>query len=72
MVLLETDEKKALQIAESIRKDIAALRALEAKTSRAHALDVIREELGEIDFTHYPMDNARFLRFRERIVEEAG
>ena len=28
MVLLETDEKKALQIAESIRKDIAALRIL--------------------------------------------
>lgn len=53
-------------------QDIAALRALEAKTSRAHALDVIREELGEIDFTHYPMDNARFLRFRERIVGEVG
>ena len=28
MVLLETDEKKAVQIAESIRKDIAALRVL--------------------------------------------
>lgn len=51
-------------------QDIAALRALEAKTSRKYVLDVIKEELGEIDFTHYPMDNERFLAFRERVVNE--
>ncbi|MBQ6066977.1 MAG: DUF4091 domain-containing protein [Clostridia bacterium] len=51
-------------------QDIAALKALEAKTSRDHVLAVIKEELGEIDFTHYPMDNERFLKFRERITGE--
>ena len=51
-------------------QDIAALRALEARTSREHVLNVIKEELGEIDFTHYPLDNGRFLAFRSRIVGE--
>ena len=51
-------------------QDVAALRALEAKTSREHALDVIKEELGDINFTRYPMDNERFLAFRARVVNE--
>ena len=51
-------------------QDVAALKALEKKTSREHVLNVIKEELGEINFTHYPMDNERFLAFRERVVNE--
>ena len=51
-------------------QDHAALKALEAKTSREHVLNLIKEELGEISFTRYPMDNERFLAFRERIVKE--
>ena len=51
-------------------QDIAALKALEVKTSREHVLDLIKEELGDINFTHYPMDNERFLVFRERVVGE--
>ena len=53
-------------------QDVAALKALEAKTSREHVLRVIEEELGEISFTHYPMDNERFLAFRKRVTEEAA
>ena len=53
-------------------QDVAALKALEAKTSREHVLKVIEEELGEISFTHYPMDNERFLAFRERVTEETA
>lgn len=53
-------------------QDVAALKALEKKTSREHALAVIQEELGEINFTHYPLDNERFLAFRARIVRELG
>ncbi|MCR5484979.1 MAG: DUF4091 domain-containing protein [Clostridiales bacterium] len=52
-------------------QDFSALCALQSKTSREHVLDVIKEELGDIDFSHYPMDDERFLRFRERIVREA-
>ncbi len=51
-------------------QDVSALRALEKATSREYVLQVIREELGEIDFSHYPMDNERFLAFRERITKE--
>ena len=51
-------------------QDISALKALEEKTSREHVLNVIKKELGEIDFTHYPMDNERFLAFRSRVVNE--
>ena len=53
-------------------QDNAALKALEAKTSRGHVLSVVREELGDISFTHYPMDNERFLRFMERVIGEIG
>lgn len=48
-------------------QDMGALTALENKYSRAFVLELIREQLGDIDFRHYPLDNATFLNFREKV-----
>ena len=52
-------------------QDLRALKALEARTSRETVLRLIEETLGEIDFSHYPMDPARFFRFREALAAMA-
>ncbi len=51
-------------------QDISALIALENKYSREYALDFIKENLGDINFRSYPMDNEAFLSFREKLCEE--
>ena len=51
-------------------KDISALRALEEKTSREYVLSLIREQLGDIDFHHYPLDIRTFEKFRETLIRE--
>lgn len=48
-------------------QDHAALKALEAASSREEVLALIEEELGDISFSSYPMDNERFLKFADRI-----
>lgn len=51
-------------------RDIAALRALEEKTSRGYVLSLIREKLGDIDFHHYPLDIKTFEEFRNTLIKE--
>lgn len=51
-------------------RDISVLKALENKTSREYVLNFIRENLGDIDFRHYPMDASTFLKFRENLCKE--
>lgn len=48
-------------------EDISVLKNLEKKYSREKVLEIINEELGDIDFSHYPMDNETFLKFAQRI-----
>lgn len=48
-------------------EDISVLRNLEKKYSREKVLEIIKEELGDIDFSHYPLDNDTFLKFAQRI-----
>ena len=49
---------------------LGALKALEAKKGRDFALGVIRDTLGDISFTSYPLSSARFETFRARLVKE--
>ena len=51
-------------------QDISALRALEEKYSRDYVLDFIKENLGDIDFRNYPLENETFLTFREKLCEK--
>lgn len=51
-------------------RDISALRALEAKTSRGYALDFIRRQLGDISFKNYPLDIGVFENFRAALCAE--
>lgn len=51
-------------------RDIAALKALEAKTSREFVLALIKEQLGDIDFKHYPLDIRTFEKYRKALFEE--
>jgi len=48
-------------------QDISALKALENRYSREYALDFIKNELGDINFTNYPLDPEKFLSFREKL-----
>lgn len=48
-------------------QDISALIALENKFSREYALDFIKNELGDITFTSYPLDAEALLSFREKL-----
>ena len=45
-------------------QDLRALRAAEAKTDRQTVTALLRDTMGEIDFSHYPMDPAAFERMR--------
>ncbi len=53
-------------------RDISALKALEKKTSREYALAFIKEQLGDITFTDYPLDVKIFEKFREKLCEEVN
>ncbi len=48
-------------------QDLRALRAAEAKHGREAVLRLIRDTLGDIDFSHYPMDEETFFRFRDAV-----
>lgn len=48
-------------------EDHAVLCALEKKTSREEVLKLIKETLGDISFTDYPIDNEVFLEFAKKI-----
>ncbi len=50
-------------------QDISALIALENKHSREFALGLIEKELGDINFTSYPLDENLLLNFREKVNE---
>ncbi len=50
-------------------QDISALKALENKYSREYALDFIKDNLGDINFTSYPFETEKFLSFREKLNE---
>lgn len=53
-------------------QDLRALRAAEAKLGRDNVLEIIRDTLGDIDFTHYPMDETAFFAFRKALWEKMG
>ena len=53
-------------------QDISALKALENKYSREYALGFIKEELGDINFTDYPLDPEKLLTFREKLNNLLG
>ena len=48
-------------------QDISALIALENRYSREYALDFIKNELGDITFTDYPLEADVLLSFREKL-----
>lgn len=50
-------------------QDIAALTALENKYGREYTLKFIEDNLGDINFTTYPLDAEIFLAFREKLTE---
>ncbi len=50
-------------------QDMSALKALERKYSREYVLGLIKEQLGDITFTDYPLDNKTFLNFRYKVNE---
>lgn len=50
-------------------EDHAALKAAEAKAGREAVLALLRDTMGEIDFSHYPMDPAAFTAMREAVFE---
>ena len=49
-------------------QDYRALKTVEARLGREAVLRLIEETLGEIDFSHYPMDPERFFLFREALT----
>ncbi len=51
-------------------RDISALKALEKKTSREYVLAFIKEQLGDISFTDYPLDIKVFEHYKEKLCEE--
>lgn len=51
-------------------RDISALRLLESLTSREHVLAFIREQLGDVSFTDYPLNIAVFENYRKKLCEE--
>lgn len=51
-------------------RDISALKALEKKTSREYVLAFIKEQLGDISFTDYPLDIKVFEKYREKLCGE--
>lgn len=53
-------------------QDLRALRTVEALTDRKTVLALIEETLGDVDFSHYPMDPALFFRFRGKLAELAN
>ncbi len=53
-------------------QDLRALRTVEALTSRETVLKLIEDVLGDVDFSHYPMDPARFFLFREKLAALVG
>ncbi|MBQ6023711.1 MAG: DUF4091 domain-containing protein [Clostridia bacterium] len=48
-------------------QDLRALQTAEETLGREAVLELIKDTLGEIDFSHYPMDEDTFFRFRERV-----
>ncbi len=48
-------------------QDLRALRAAEQKLGRAAVRRLMAETLGDIDFSHYPMDEETFFRFRNAV-----
>lgn len=50
-------------------QDHAALRAVEAVSSRKTALALLEQTLGDISFTSYPMEPARYEAFRRALYE---
>ncbi|MCR5042012.1 MAG: DUF4091 domain-containing protein [Clostridia bacterium] len=53
-------------------QDMRALQTVEEKLGRAVAERIISDNLGEIDFAHYPMDAETFLRFRDALFDAAS
>ncbi len=51
-------------------QDIAVLKALEKKYSREYVLTLIKETLGDINFTNYPLEEKTFLNFKEEIEKQ--
>ncbi|MBQ7596140.1 MAG: DUF4091 domain-containing protein, partial [Clostridia bacterium] len=47
--------------------DLRALQTLENLSSRERALNLIKNELGDIDFHNYPLDNSALLSFRKKL-----
>lgn len=48
-------------------QDISALKAFEKKYSREYALSFIKDHLGDINFTSYPFEPEKLLKFRENL-----
>lgn len=51
-------------------QDLRAMQWLESLAGREAVMGLLREELGEMDFKHYPLEGEKQLRLRERINRE--
>ncbi len=61
-----------LKVLRDAFQDHRALRTLEQKIGREEVLKWITEELGDISFTQYPVDNAAFLHFSQELYGRLG